>query len=177
MLRTVFIKIFSTGKVLCSLFNDVVSFHNRRNGSFKYSGSGIRDLKVMKERWHSCQGSRLCMLSTASNWSKITFGAINLIFQIRAGWTDCRALPSLSRYSHLIIHISAYRETNKYFIYLRAAVCKYREFAVKTEISKYFIFSQKEPFGETFSKITFKVSKEFSFSRKPPKSEMLPHAI
>ena len=60
---------------------------------------------------------------------------------------------------------------------LRAAVCKYREFAVKTEISKYFIFSQKEPFGETFSKITIKVSKEFSFSRKPPKSEMLPHAI
>ena len=57
---------------------------------------------------------------------------------------------------------------------LRAAVCKNREFAVKTEISKYFIFSQKEPFGETFSKITIKVSKEFSLSRKPPKSEMLP---
>ena len=33
------------------------------------------------------------------------------------------------------------------FLFLRAAVCKYREFAVKTEISKYFIFSQKEPFG------------------------------
>ena len=63
------------------------------------------------------------------------------------------------------------------FLFLRAAVCKYREFAVKTEISKYFIFSQKEPFGETLSKITIKVSKEFSFSRKPPKSEMLPHAI
>ena len=60
---------------------------------------------------------------------------------------------------------------------LRAAVCKYREFAVKTEISKSFIFSQKKPFGETFSKITIKVSKEFSFSRKPAKSEMLPHAI
>ena len=60
---------------------------------------------------------------------------------------------------------------------LRAAVCKYREFAVKTEISKFFIFSQKKPFGETFSKITIKVSKEFSFSRKPAKSEMLPHAI
>ena len=37
---------------------------------------------------------------------------------------------------------------------LRATVCKYREFAVKTEISKFFIFSQKKPFGETFSKIT-----------------------
>ena len=37
---------------------------------------------------------------------------------------------------------------------LRAVVCKYREFAVKTEISKYFIFSQEKPFGETFSKIT-----------------------
>ena len=37
---------------------------------------------------------------------------------------------------------------------LRAAVCKYREFAVKTEIKKFFIFSQKKPFGETFSKIT-----------------------
>ena len=59
---------------------------------------------------------------------------------------------------------------------LRAAVCKYREFAVKTEISKSFIFSQKKPFGETFSKITIKVSKEFSFSGKPAKSEMLPHA-
>ena len=51
---------------------------------------------------------------------------------------------------------------------LRAAVCKYREFAVKTEILK-FIFSQKnKPFGETF---TIKVSKGFSFSRKPGKSE------
>ena len=60
---------------------------------------------------------------------------------------------------------------------LRAAVCKYREFTVKTEISKSFIFSQKKPFGETFSKITIKVSKEFSFSRKPAKSELLPHAI
>ena len=60
---------------------------------------------------------------------------------------------------------------------LRAAVCKYREFAVKTEISKFFIFSQKKLFGETFSKITIKASKEFSFSRKPAKSEMQPHAI
>ena len=60
---------------------------------------------------------------------------------------------------------------------LRAAVCKYREFAFKTEISKYFIFSQEKPFGETFSKITIKVSKGFPFSRKPPKSEMLPHVI
>ena len=58
---------------------------------------------------------------------------------------------------------------------VRAVVCKYREFAVKTEISKFFIFSQKKPFGETFSKITIKVSKEFSFSRKPAKNEMLPH--
>ena len=62
-------------------------------------------------------------------------------------------------------------------VYLRAAVCKYREFAIKTENSKSFIFSQKKPFGETFSKITIKVSEEFSFSRKPAKSEMLPHAI
>ena len=60
---------------------------------------------------------------------------------------------------------------------LRAAICKYREIAVKTEISKYFIFSQEKPFGETFSKITIKVSKGFSSSRKPPKSEMLPHVI
>ena len=37
---------------------------------------------------------------------------------------------------------------------LRAAVCKYQEFAVKTEISKYFIFSQKEPFGEAFSNVS-----------------------
>ena len=56
-------------------------------------------------------------------------------------------------------------------------VVKYREFAVKTEISKYFIFSQEKPFGETFSKITIKVSKVFFFARKPPKSEMLPHVI
>ena len=67
----------------------------------------------------------------------------------------------------------------KYFLkYFR----KYREFAVKTEISKYFIFSQEKPFGETFSEITIKVSKGFSFSRnvfetEPPKSEMLPHVI
>ena len=43
--------------------------------------------------------------------------------------------------------------------HLRAAVCKHREFAVKTEIPKFFIFSQKKPFGETFSKITIKVFK------------------
>ena len=67
-------------------------------------------------------------------------------------------------------------------ISLRVAVCKYREFAVKTETSKYFIFSQEKPFGETFSEITITVSKGFSFSRnvfetEPPKSEMLPHVI
>ena len=61
--------------------------------------------------------------------------------------------------------------------FLRAAVCKYREFAVKTEISKFFILSHKKPFGETLSKITIQVSKEFSFSRRPAKSEMLPDAI
>ena len=60
---------------------------------------------------------------------------------------------------------------------LRAAVCKYRECAVKMEISKFFIFSKEKPFGETFSKITIKLSEEFSFSGKPAKSEMLPHAI
>ena len=41
---------------------------------------------------------------------------------------------------------------------LRAAVCKYREFAVKTEISKIFIFGQKKPVGENhnrFPKIFF----------------------
>ena len=48
---------------------------------------------------------------------------------------------------------------------LRAAVCKYREFAVKTEISKIFQFTQKKPFGETFSKITIKVSKDFFFEK------------
>ena len=63
------------------------------------------------------------------------------------------------------------------FKILRAVVCKYREFDVKTEFSKSFKLSQKNPFGETFSKITIKVSKEFSFSRKAAKSEMLPHAI
>ena len=69
-----------------------------------------------------------------------------------------------------------YAITN-YQFKLRAAVCKYREFAVKTEISKFFIFSQKKPFREKFSKITIKVCKEFPFSRKPAKSEMLPYAI
>ena len=54
-------------------------------------------------------------------------------------------------------------------VYLRAAVCKYRDFAIKTENSKSFIFSQNP-------KIPIKVSEEFSFSRKPAKSEMLPHA-
>ena len=48
---------------------------------------------------------------------------------------------------------------------LRATVCKYREFAVKTEISKFFILGQKKPFGKTFSKTTIKVSKKISFWR------------
>ena len=62
----------------------------------------------------------------------------------------------------------------KKHVYLRAAVGKYREFAVNTEISKYFIFCQEKPFGETFSKITIKASKEFSFSRKPAKVKCCP---
>ena len=41
---------------------------------------------------------------------------IVIFFQSWAGWTDCRALPSLFRYSHLIIRISAFRETNKKFL-------------------------------------------------------------
>ena len=53
------------------------------------------------------------------------------------------------------------------------SVKKYRELAVKNEISKFFIFSQKKLFDEKFSKITIKLSKEFSSSRKPAKSEML----
>ena len=47
---------------------------------------------------------------------------------------------------------------------LRTVVCKYREFAVKTEISNYFIFSREKPFGETFSKITInQFPKNFHF--------------
>ena len=42
---------------------------------------------------------------------------ILIFFQSRAGWADCRALPALSRYSHLIISISAFRETNKHLNY------------------------------------------------------------
>ena len=50
------------------------------------------------------------------------------------------------------------------------AVCKYRKFAVETEISKFVIFSQKKDLGETFSKITIKASKDFFFfSRKTSK--------
>ena len=48
---------------------------------------------------------------------------------------------------------------------LRAAVCKYREFAVKTEISKIFIFGQKKPVGETFSKITISFQRFFFFEK------------
>ena len=49
---------------------------------------------------------------------------------------------------------------------LRAAVGKYREFAVKTEISKIFIFGQKKPVGETFSKITISFQRFFFFFEK-----------
>ena len=86
---------------------------------------------------------------------------------------------SLKRASSIYVLRSCFikRPGIKYIKHLRAAVCKYREFAVKAEISKYFIFSQEKPFGEIFSKITIKVSKGFSFSRKSLKSEMLPHVI
>ena len=57
---------------------------------------------------------------------------------------------------------------------LRAAVCKFREFAVKTEISKSFIFSQRKPFSETFSKITVKVSKEFLLKENRQKVKCCP---
>ena len=55
---------------------------------------------------------------------------------------------------------------------LRAAVCKYRELAVKTEIFDFFIFCQEKPFGDLFTKITIKLSKDFLFSRNPQKSKM-----
>ena len=61
--------------------------------------------------------------------------------------------------------------------HLRAAVCKYREFAVITEISKFFIFSQKKPFGETFSKITIKVSKDLFSEKTCKKSKAAPRHI
>ena len=78
---------------------------------------------------------------------------------------------SLKRASSIYMLRSCFikRPGIKYIKYLKAAIRKYREFAVKTEISKYFIFSQEKPSGETFSKITIKVSKGFSFSTKPPK--------
>ena len=49
---------------------------------------------------------------------------------------------------------------------LRAAVCKHREFAIKTEISKFFISSQENPLVKHLIwNITFEVSEEFSFSK------------
>ena len=98
-------------------------------------------------------------------------------------WTDdcytsvfCKKAKGEKRRLHNFISVCRVLQSwggNK----LRAAVCKFREFAVKTEISKSFIFSQRKLFSETFSEITIKVSKEISFERKPAKSEMLPHAI
>ena len=56
---------------------------------------------------------------------------------------------------------------------LRAAVCKYREFAVKTEILKFFIFNQKKPFGE-FRKSQSKFPKNFLFRENRQKVRCCP---
>ena len=48
---------------------------------------------------------------------------------------------------------------------LRAAVCKYREFAIKTEISKFFISSQENPLVEHFGTSQSKFPKNFLFQK------------
>ena len=48
---------------------------------------------------------------------------------------------------------------------LRAAVCKYREFAIKTEISKFFIFSQENPLVKHFGTSQSKFPKNFLFRK------------
>ena len=97
---------------------------------------------------------------------------ISLVFRI--------LLPlSLKRASSIYMIRSCFikRPGIKYIKHLRAAVGKYREFAVKIEISKYFIFSQEKPFGETVSKSQSKFPKDFLFRENRQKCEMLPHVI
>ena len=103
-----------------------------------------------------------------------------MLFQFLETFFQRELFFCLKKVNHITINCKrpiVIRDLKFYKHFNGAAVCKYREFAVKTEVSKFFIFSQKNPFGETFSKITIKVSKEFSFLRKPAKSEMLTHAI
>ena len=104
----------------------------------------------------------------------------NMPFQFLETFFQRELFFCLKKVNHITINCKrpiVIRDPKFYKHFNGAAVCKYREFAVKTEVSKFFIFSQKNPFSETFSKITIKVSKEFSFLRKRAKSEMLTHAI
>ena len=55
--------------------------------------------------------------------------------------TVCRFSPPVKFFISMTFLRCGYSQLNSF---LRAAVCKYLEFTVKTEISKYFIFSQKK---------------------------------
>ena len=56
------------------------------------------------------------------------------------------------------MHIQA-----RYFLNLRADVCKYRKWADSCQNSDFLIFCPKDPYGEWFSKIAPKVSAELYF--------------
>ena len=57
---------------------------------------------------------------------------------------------------------------------LRAAVCKNREIAVKTEIKKFFIFSQKKPLVKHFRNSQSKFPKNFLFRENRQKVKCCP---
>ena len=95
--------------------------------------------------------------------------------KIRQCEDKCNFSPSDENVSELENARNEYEILFDYIIQakiLRAAVCKYGELAVKTEISDFFILCQEKPFGDLFTKITIKLSKNFLFSRNPPKSKM-----
>ena len=60
---------------------------------------------------------------------------------------------------------------------LRAAVCKYREFNIKTEISKFFISSQENPLVRHFGTLQSKFPNNFLLRKKRSKVKCCVHAI
>ena len=60
---------------------------------------------------------------------------------------------------------------------LRAAVCKYREFNIKTEISKFFISSHENPLVKHFGTSQSKFPNNYLFRKKRSKVKYCVHAI
>ena len=104
----------------------------------------------------------------------------NMLFQFLETFFQRELSFCLKKVNHITINCKrpiVIRDPKIYKHFNGAAFCKYREFAVKTEVSKFFIFSQKNPLVKHFRKSESKFPRIFLFEKTGKKWNADPRHI